>query len=91
MGSDVHYPEEAPRRWAEVGPFWIDATPVANVQFARFVAATGHVTAAETVPTLADYPDADPANLLAGSAVFTPPDHLLGGPAASPGGACELA
>ncbi|MEH0194277.1 formylglycine-generating enzyme family protein [Caulobacter sp. CCNWLY153] len=75
MGSDVHYPEEAPARWAEVGPFWMDATPVTNQQFARFVAATGHVTTAETVPERAAYPDADPERLVPGSAVFTPPDE----------------
>lgn len=75
MGSDTHYPEEAPSRWAEVGSFWIDAAPVTNRQFAKFVAATGHVTTAEIAPTLEAFPDADPDKLLAGSAVFTPPDH----------------
>ncbi|MEW5684025.1 MAG: formylglycine-generating enzyme family protein [Pseudomonadota bacterium] len=73
MGSDVHYPEEAPSRWAEAPPFWIDATPVTNTQFARFVAETGHVTSAEIAPTRQQYPDADPANLVAGSTLFSPP------------------
>ena len=70
MGSDRHYAEEAPRRTARVQDFWIDPTPVTNRQFAEFVDATGYVTLAETAPTLADYPDADPAMLKAGSAVF---------------------
>ncbi len=72
MGSNRHYPEEAPERAVEVGPFWIDAQPVTNADFARFVAATGHVTAAEIAPLAADYPGADPALLQPGSAVFTP-------------------
>jgi sulfatase modifying factor 1 len=43
MGSDNHYPEEAPAHQAMVEPFRIDETPVTNAQFARFVAETGHV------------------------------------------------
>ena len=57
LGSDEHYPEERPARDVEVPAFAIDLTPVTNGDFARFVAATGHVTAAER---------ADPP----GSAVF---------------------
>ena len=44
MGSDRHYPEEAPaarRRWSG---FWIDEHPVTNLEFRRFVEATGYVT-----------------------------------------------
>ncbi|MBV8521436.1 MAG: SUMF1/EgtB/PvdO family nonheme iron enzyme, partial [Acetobacteraceae bacterium] len=33
MGSDRHYPEEAPVHWVKVDPFWIDCTPVTNHQF----------------------------------------------------------
>lgn len=71
MGSDRHYPEEAPARPVRVDPFWIDETPVTNAQFAQFVAATGHVTFAEIAPRAEDYPGADPALLKPGSAVFT--------------------
>ncbi len=28
MGSDRHYPEEAPTRKVQVAAFWIDETPV---------------------------------------------------------------
>lgn len=73
MGSDVHYPEEAPAHPVEVDGFWIDRTPVTNRDFARFVAATRYVTVAERVPRAADYPDADPAWLIAGSLVFSSP------------------
>ena len=41
MGSDRHYPEEAPARTVAVDGFWIDARPVTNLEFARFVEATG--------------------------------------------------
>ncbi|MDX2165457.1 MAG: formylglycine-generating enzyme family protein [Deltaproteobacteria bacterium] len=47
IGSDQHYPEERPARAVEVDAFRIDRTPVTNRAFARFVAATGHVTVAE--------------------------------------------
>ena len=44
MGSDHHYPEEAPVHRVTVDGFWIDRTPVTNRQFKAFVSATGHVT-----------------------------------------------
>jgi formylglycine-generating enzyme required for sulfatase activity len=73
MGSDDHYPEEAPSRRVAVDAFLIDIGPVTNAQFARFVAETGHVTLAERAPHAQDYPEAEPALLTAGSAVFVPP------------------
>jgi formylglycine-generating enzyme required for sulfatase activity len=76
MGSDRHYPEEAPVRWVEVDGFWIDATPVTNRDFARFVRSTGWVTIAERAPDPADYPGALPELLAPGSLVFQP----TGGP-----------
>ena len=76
MGSDRHYPEERPSRMAACAGFWIDPTPVTNAEFDRFVRATGHVTLAETAPTLEEYPDADPTLLRPGSAVF----HRTRGP-----------
>jgi formylglycine-generating enzyme required for sulfatase activity len=75
MGSDKHYPEEAPAHRATVGPFWIDRTPVTNRQFKRFVRETGYVTTAEIVPDAKDYPGALPHMLFAGSLVFTPPAY----------------
>ena len=73
MGSDDHYPEERPARTVTVAGFWIDRAPVTNQEFADFVAATGHMTLAERVPTASDYPDARPELLVAGSAVFVQP------------------
>jgi len=60
-----------------VDGFWMDATEVTNEQFAKFVAATGYVTVAERTPTQEDFPGAPPENLIAGSVVFTPPDHAV--------------
>jgi formylglycine-generating enzyme required for sulfatase activity len=72
MGSEDFYPEEAPLRLAGVGDFWIDARPVTNAQFARFVAETSYVTFAEKAPDPALYPGMSPDMAKAGSAVFTP-------------------
>ena len=73
MGSDLHYPEEAPAHRVSVAPFLIDATPVTNAQFRAFVDATGHVTNAEIAPEAKDYPGALPEMLRPGSLTFRPP------------------
>lgn len=77
MGSDRHYPEEAPARRVRVGGFFIDRFAVTNSDFERFVAATGHITFAERRLDPADYPGAEPEALAPGSAVFTPPRHRV--------------
>jgi sulfatase modifying factor 1 len=73
MGSDRHYPEEAPVHRVSVDGFWIDPIPVTNAQFRAFVRATGYVTVAEQPPDPKDYPGALPHMLQAGSLVFKPP------------------
>lgn len=73
MGSDRHYPEEAPVHRVAVDGFWIDRTPVTNAQFRAFVRATGHVTVAERKPSADAYPGALPQMLRAGSLVFRSP------------------
>ena len=75
MGSDRHYPEEAPAHRASVDTFWIDRVPVTNRAFRKFVNATGYVTFAELKPDPKDYPGALPHMLKAGSLVFAPPKH----------------
>lgn len=72
MGSEGHYPEEAPVHRVTVDAFWMDHTPVTNRQFREFVRATGHRTTAEVSPNPADYPGALPHMLYAGSLVFSP-------------------
>jgi len=74
MGSDKHYPEEAPAHRVTVHGFWIDPTPVTNREFRRFVNETGYVTFAEIAPDPKDYPGALPHMLKAASLVFTPPN-----------------
>jgi formylglycine-generating enzyme required for sulfatase activity len=73
MGSDHHYPEEAPAHRVRVDGFWVDRHPVTNDQFAAFVRETGHVTEAERAPDPADYPGADPDLLVPASTVFRRP------------------
>ena len=73
MGSDDHYPEEAPAHRVRVSGFWIDRTQVTNAVFRRFVKATGYVTLAERAPDDAMYPGAKPELLVAGSTVFRQP------------------
>ena len=47
MGSNHHYPEEAPAHEVTIGGFWMDRAPLTNAEFSRFVAAARHVTFAE--------------------------------------------
>ena len=70
MGSEVHYPEEAPAHEVTTDGFWMDSFTVTNRDFQKFVDAAGYVTVAERLPRPEDYPDAPPENLVAGSLVF---------------------
>jgi sulfatase modifying factor 1 len=71
LGSDDHYPEEAPAREVTVGDFWIQPHLVTNAQFAEFVDATGFLTVAERPLDPVNYPGAPAENLQPGSMVFT--------------------
>jgi formylglycine-generating enzyme required for sulfatase activity len=73
MGSDAHYPEEAPAHPVTVDGFWIDRGPVTNRAFAAFVRATGYVTVAERPADPADYPGATAEQLAPASVVFRNP------------------
>ncbi len=77
MGSDHHYPEEAPAHPVKVDGFWMDRTPVTNREFARFVDETGYVTFCEKEPDASLYPGALPEMLMAASAVFVKPPHRV--------------
>ncbi|KHJ54524.1 gliding motility-associated lipoprotein GldK [Aureimonas altamirensis] len=77
MGSDNHYPEEAPAHPVKVHGFFMDVAPVTNRRFAEFVKATGYVTIAEIAPRAEDFPGAPRENLRAGSLVFTPPRRAV--------------
>jgi formylglycine-generating enzyme len=75
MGSDQHYPEEAPAHEVSVDGFWMDQYTVTNEAFARFVAETGYVTVAERPLDPAAYPGADPNLLVPGALVFQRQTH----------------
>jgi formylglycine-generating enzyme required for sulfatase activity len=53
----------------------MDATPVTNAQFEKFVRATNYVTIAERTPSKEEFPTAPEENLVAGAVVFAPTDH----------------
>ena len=73
LGSERHYPEEAPVLQVDVPAFALETHAVSNARFAAFVDATGYRTLAEQGPDPADFPGADPALLVPGSLVFVPP------------------
>ena len=76
MGSeDAEMPDARPFHRVAIDGFWMDQTEVTNAEFARFVKATGYVTVAERTPDAKDFPGALPENLVAGSVVFTAPNH----------------
>ncbi|MFC9788930.1 formylglycine-generating enzyme family protein [Rhodococcus sp. NPDC127528] len=72
MGSDRHYPEEAPAHRVEVDAFAIEARQVTNAQYAVFVEDTGYRTVAERPLDPAEFPGAPAENLQPGSMVFVP-------------------
>lgn len=71
MGSDDHYPEEAPSHLVNVDAFEISPMAATNEQFTAFVEATGYITVAERPLDPADFPGAPAENLVPGSLVFT--------------------
>ena len=73
MGSDRHYPEEAPVHRVTRRRLLDGSDAGDQRQFREFVEATGYVTFAEIAPDAEDYPGALPHMLKAGSLVFRPP------------------
>ncbi len=74
MGSP-EFPDSKPVHKVMVDSFWMDAHEVTNAQFKKFVDATGYLTIAERPLDPKEFPGADPADLVPGSIVFSPPDH----------------
>jgi formylglycine-generating enzyme required for sulfatase activity len=60
-----------------VDGFYMDKTDVTNAQFTKFVHASGYITVAERAPRAEEFPGAPPENLVAGSVVFSPPQHTV--------------
>jgi formylglycine-generating enzyme required for sulfatase activity len=76
MGTtEDHMTDARPWHRVYVDGYWIDTTEITNEQFSRFANSTGYVTVAERNPRPEDYPQALPEKLVAGSVVFSPPDH----------------
>jgi formylglycine-generating enzyme len=76
MGSNnPKFADARPWHRVRVDGFWLAPTVVTNDQFVKFVSATHYVTVAERKPLQKDFPDAPPDKLVAGSLVFTPPEH----------------
>ena len=73
MGSNNHYPEEAPAHRVTVDGFWMDMTPVTNAEFSQFVTETGYVTVCERKIDPSLYPGALPEMLDPASVVFIQP------------------
>src|SRR5205814_273290 len=74
MGSAYEpFADARPIHTVELDGFWMDATPVTNEEFARFVQSTGYVTVAERRPDPKQFPGASPDQLVPGALVFTPP------------------
>jgi formylglycine-generating enzyme required for sulfatase activity len=77
MGSDKHYPEEAPAHAVKVGGLWMDVCTVTNREFARFIEETGYVTAAERPANPDDYPGAQSDMLAPSSVMFRKPGQRV--------------
>lgn len=87
MGSDDarSMANERPAHRVRVNAFWMDAHPVTNAEFARFVQATGYVTVAERPPVWEEMRKTLPpgtgkppdSQLVPGSLVFVPPDRAV--------------
>src|SRR5437773_6199969 len=54
--------DAGPIHRVRVDGFWMDAIPVTNGQFEKFVKATGYVTIAERTPTKEEFPTAPAEN-----------------------------
>jgi sulfatase modifying factor 1 len=74
--ADCGLADAEPVHPVDVSAFEIDETPVTNAQFAAFVAATRYVTIAERRPSPENYPGVPVDKLVAGSAVFSPPQSI---------------
>lgn len=77
MGSNDHYPEEAPAHAVTVDGFWMDQYTVTNAQFSRFVEETNYVTSAERAANPEDYRGAQPERLVPSSVVFRRPGYRV--------------
>lgn len=76
MGSSA-FEDTQPLHPVHVDTFLMDEHEVTNAEFAAFVKATHYVTVAERSLNPADFPGVPAADLVPGSAVFTPPTQPI--------------
>jgi formylglycine-generating enzyme required for sulfatase activity len=74
--GDCGMADAEPLHLVTVDGFWIDAAPVTNAQFEKFVRATGYVTIAERPLDPKQFPGVPVSKLVPGSAVFVAPDRV---------------
>jgi formylglycine-generating enzyme required for sulfatase activity len=78
MGSNFPaFTDTQPVHQVELDSFYLDAAPVTNADYEKFVKATGYNTVAELKPDPADLPGVAPEQLVPGSLVFKPPSHKV--------------
>lgn len=87
MGTDDRksMPNERPAHRVKLDGYWIDRHDVTNAEFRVFARATGYRTVAERKPDWEEIkkqvppgtPKPDDSMLVAGSLVFSPPDHAV--------------
>lgn len=76
MGTnDPDFNDTRPVHKVTLKEFWMDKHEVTNNEFKAFVDATHYITVAEQKPSAAEFPNVPAEDLVAGSAVFMPPDH----------------
>jgi formylglycine-generating enzyme required for sulfatase activity len=76
-GGDQPMNDARPVHRVYVDAFFMDATDVTNAQFEAFVKATNYITVAERKPSAKDFPGVPADQLVAGSVVFSPPNHQV--------------
>lgn len=74
--TDCGMPDTQPVHLVRVDGFWMDATPVTNAEFERFVRETKYVTVAERPLDPKQFPGVPSSKLVPGSAVFVAPERV---------------
>jgi sulfatase modifying factor 1 len=74
--SDCGMADTEPLHLVQVDGFWMDASPVTNAQFERFVRETRYVTIAERPLDPGQFPGVPASKLVPGSAVFVAPERV---------------
>jgi formylglycine-generating enzyme required for sulfatase activity len=78
MGSsDASFIDAQPLHKVTLKGFWMDEHEVTNAEFAAFIKATAYQTVAEKAPDPQDFPGVPKEDLVAGSAVFSPPNYAV--------------